>query len=471
MIKPLITFLNILKWKGYYWLPGYYSWLQENKKISRTGNIQVMFLVVDHFEPSRKKGALGVQELREWCEKYSEIAGQYQDPDGVHPQHTWFYRYDYPNFECIKILSEYVFKGFGEIEFHLHHGNDTAETFEKKIKAGVDWFNRCGAMITAGEMQQKFFAYIAGNWALDNGRRNPEFSGVNTELAILNKYNCYADFTFPAFATNAQPRQVNSIYYAQDDPEPKSYNTGVKMKVGGQKSGDLLIFEGPLYVDWNSRRIEYASFENFTPYNRRRIDYWYNSGIHVQGKPEWVFIKLHTHGMQSRDTFLSDQLHQLCTDLKQWSTENDIGLHYVTAREAYNIARAAEAGLSGNPAAYRDYIINKPVNRLLYCSQPMRIEKMTDRQTIIHLENNGHTAQITELRFNQGLLAGIEGDGIKSIEYQVDGQSTLRLKIDGAGQGKIRFHKDYRLKSSHTPGPINFPADERYELVKNRQES
>jgi len=32
-------------------------------------------------------------------------------------------------------------------------------------------------------------------------------------------------------------------------------------------------------------------------------------------------------------------------------------LHYVTAREAYNIAKAAEAGKSGNPARYRDYAV------------------------------------------------------------------------------------------------------------------
>ena len=32
-------------------------------------------------------------------------------------------------------------------------------------------------------------------------------------------------------------------------------------------------------------------------------------------------------------------------------------LHYVTAREMYNIIKAAEAGKKGNPATYRDYLI------------------------------------------------------------------------------------------------------------------
>ena len=35
-------------------------------------------------------------------------------------------------------------------------------------------------------------------------------------------------------------------------------------------------------------------------------------------------------------------------------------LHYVTAREMYNIARAAEAGESGDPGGFRDYRIQRP---------------------------------------------------------------------------------------------------------------
>ena len=32
-------------------------------------------------------------------------------------------------------------------------------------------------------------------------------------------------------------------------------------------------------------------------------------------------------------------------------------LHYVTARELYNIIKAAEAGMTGDPSLYRDYVI------------------------------------------------------------------------------------------------------------------
>jgi hypothetical protein len=45
------------------------------------------------------------------------------------------------------------------------------------------------------------------------------------------------------------------------------------------------------------------------------------------------------------------------------STYNDgknYVLHYVNSREVFNIIKAAEAGLSGNPNDYRDHVLPKP---------------------------------------------------------------------------------------------------------------
>jgi hypothetical protein len=40
-------------------------------------------------------------------------------------------------------------------------------------------------------------------------------------------------------------------------------------------------------------------------------------------------------------------------------------LHYVSAREMYNIAKAAEAGESGNPHQFRDYLVKAPSYKTL----------------------------------------------------------------------------------------------------------
>jgi hypothetical protein len=41
----------------------------------------------------------------------------------------------------------------------------------------------------------------------------------------------------------------------------------------------------------------------------------------------------------------------------------DWKLHYVSAREMYNIVKAAEAGRDGDPGAYRDFEIPRPAYR------------------------------------------------------------------------------------------------------------
>src|SRR5215469_5983938 len=93
------------------------------------GPVDVMVLVADHFEPARRFGdEAAVESVRSWCAAYEEIAGRHRDSDGRPPQHTWFYRYDYPNAGCVQALNPSVFRGFGEVEFHLHHGHDSHES-------------------------------------------------------------------------------------------------------------------------------------------------------------------------------------------------------------------------------------------------------------------------------------------------------------------------------------------------------
>jgi hypothetical protein len=85
--------------------------------------------------------------------------------------------------------------------------------------------------------------------------------------------------------------------------------------------------------------------------------------IHVAERPEWIFVKVHTHGAPERNaaTLLGpagQRLHQYLAarynDGRRWI------LHYVTAREMYNIAIAAMEGESGDPGAHRDRIVSPP---------------------------------------------------------------------------------------------------------------
>jgi len=436
-MKILLLLLKlILKWKSHIWLPGYWKDRQEkaNITIPKDKPIDIMFLIVDHYEPSRKDGEKSVQKVRKWCELYEEYAKKHQDSDGYFPQHTWFYRYDFPSYKNIRVLSEFVFKKFGEIEFHLHHGNDTAKNFRDTIYTGVEWFNQVGAMISAEANPNKRFAYVAGNWALDNGQKDPQFSGVNTEISILNHLGCYADYTFPAFGEVAQPRRVNSIYYATDTPEPKSYDCGIDLEVGKSPTGDLMIFQGPLFIDWSNAYTETAAYESYSKYLSRRINCWQKAHVHVKGRPEWTFIKLHTHGMQSRDIFLSDNFNEMCNDLEDRFKKPPYRLHYVTAREAYNIVKAAESGKVGNPKNYRNYCIKEPINRKINCNQPYNIQKYTPNYIQLKIDNISDNIKIY---FKESPVELIKGGKINNIEISYSNESLLELSLQGEGMSQI----------------------------------
>ena len=45
--------------------------------------------------------------------------------------------------------------------------------------------------------------------------------------------------------------------------------------------------------------------------------------------------------------------------LKNYNDGKRFKLHFVSARELYNIAKAAEAGVAGDPGECRDYLIIK----------------------------------------------------------------------------------------------------------------
>jgi hypothetical protein len=360
------------------------------RQLPANQTVDVMVLVTDHFEPSRGPGhGAAVESVRTWCERYEQLAGRHRDVDGRPPQHTWFYRYDYPNADCLRLLSESVFRGFGEVEFHLHHGHDTEGSFAATLRAGLEWFNGQGAMLSAEATPRQRFGYIAGNWSLDNGSGNDAFSGCDTEIRALLEAGCYADFTFPALGSRAQPRLANRIWYAREDGRAKSYNDGIEASVGQVPPDDLMIFSGAIAMDWWRGRFDDAAIEKVDSFDPRRLPLWLSSGVCVAGRPEWVFVKLHTHAMQNRAAFLGPRFDALFTAMEQKWNRGRFRLHYVTAREAFNMVRAAADGQAGNAGDFRDYCIPPPANRMISCNVPWRLLCWTPREVRLEIHCPG----------------------------------------------------------------------------------
>jgi hypothetical protein len=126
------------------------------------------------------------------------------------------------------------------------------------------------------------------------------------------------------------------------------------------------MIEGPLALARRPRswkfRIESAAVTANDPPSAARVKTWVDQGIHVEGRPEWVFVKIHTHGAPESQaaSVLNDGSRALHRELSRYNDGRNWLLHYVTAREMYNIAAAAMEGRSGNPNQYRDYLIPAP---------------------------------------------------------------------------------------------------------------
>jgi hypothetical protein len=89
-----------------------------------------------------------------------------------------------------------------------------------------------------------------------------------------------------------------------------------------------------------------------------RLRLWRLANVTVRGRPDWVFVKLHCHGMDPRDhdAMFGAPLREFLKRLTQTSRETgDYHVHFVTAREMVNIILAACDGRDGNPNVYRDH--------------------------------------------------------------------------------------------------------------------
>jgi len=360
------------------WFPPYMKTvLARSLRPATSGSRHILFCFVDHFEPfdARRTMAQNDQIVNEWLKRYPELCARHVDSDNVMPQHTWFYpgeRY-YP--EYLEALCWLAQKRLGEIELHLHHDGDNEQSLRALLELTKSNFARHGALTTAGPISRVAYAFIHGNSALCNSRRGL-FCGVNDELRILHETGCFADFSFPTYPSESQPRKVNSMYYASSSPNTsRGFDHGRDIKVGKKERGHLLLIQGPLALTWRSRRygilprVDVGDITGHNPPTPARVQTWVRQRIGVKGRPEWVFIKVSCHGAQAADmeALLGEPADNMYRELERLFRERPgYQLHYVTAREMYNIAKAAEAGCADNPNLYRDYIIPPYKNRSEY---------------------------------------------------------------------------------------------------------
>jgi hypothetical protein len=351
------------------WLPAY---LSRPAKREVTGTTHIILTVCDHFEPFHNaKKPEAMARVAEWREKFPKLTDT-RDADGLAPKHTFFYPIEQYDPDVIEAIADICRVTGCETEVHLHHDKDTEQGVRNALEQGKKDFLRHNLLSTDSSGMTRY-AFIHGNWALDHSHPEGKGCGVPNELSILKETGCYADLTLPSAPNRTQTHIINSLYYSSENGAPKSHDSGVLARVGTPPSGDLLLIQGPLGLNWRWRkfgvipRIENADLTAANPPTVSRLRLWLDLQIHVQGRPEWVFIKLHTHGAPSpnREMLLGKPMQDFHAQLGSFvkSSSGKYALHYATAREMANILHAAEDGHTGNPGEFRDYSLRSNIVR------------------------------------------------------------------------------------------------------------
>jgi hypothetical protein len=357
------------------WVPAYY-WQRLLRRAPGMKPLHLIISLADHFEPAIVPYTMGeragrdVQEqrLERWCRNYPRAVDDWPDHDGYPFRHTYFYPAEQYDADLVERLAQHCHDGWGEIEIHLHHGIDSPGTPEQTRQMLVEFRQ---ALVSHGCLAQldgqgtPRYAFVHGNFALANSMQG-RFCGVDSEIQILAETGCYADFTLPSSPNPAQITKINALYECNWPlSRASAHREGRDLRSGRFSPTFPLIIQGPLLLDFSRRSlhwplptIENGAVTGSRPLSMGRLKLWMKAGITVQGRPDWLFIKLYCHGMDPRDedAMLGDSLRTFLRNLMYESRRgHEYQVHFTTAREMTNMVLAACDGCEGNPNDYRDY--------------------------------------------------------------------------------------------------------------------
>jgi hypothetical protein len=319
------------------WLPGYAR--DRMRRFWQGSGLdhphQVWLTIADHFEPywRNQDDEVARRRVADWSAQWPEIARRNLDSTGVPAQYTFFYPEEEYRPELLDALAAMHHAGLGDVEIHLHHDGEGRQNFIDRMSSFMEKLDGSHGLLHR-EDGRVLFGFIHGNWALDNGRPDGRYCGLNDEITILRDLGCYADFTMPSGSDPTQARMVNTIYWAIDDPaRARSYDTGVSAGERPDFRGDLLMIPGPLGIRWQERlkpRMECAEIASYDLASAGRVSGWLRLAPRIGRN---IFIKLHTHGTQERHSaaLLKGGLDQLFQLVKAECDRGGHALRYVTA--------------------------------------------------------------------------------------------------------------------------------------------
>ena len=361
---------------------GFENWLPSLGRKKRPienalGTRHVMIAICNRFEQSSKAGQNGKPALLEsWRRDLSRLADEFRDAQGIAPRHTFFLPAEEAQEEWIGELGELCQTTGNEMEL-MARPIESADRLRETIQKGKDSLTRKGWLSSdkSGAARYGFIPCASASTS------SPPFA----HQAILRETGCYASFLPPELADEMPSQIDNSLCYVHDrelENRPDGLRRVRAEREPRIESNDgLLLIPPPMARDWNRKKfgllpdLEMSELSATKPPSRERLRLWLDCRITVEARPNWVFIALHTNGLEAENSrmLLGEPMRSFYRTLTRLAADDhSLRFHCVTAREFVNILHAAEAGHSGNPTQFREFRYQAPAafsNRKANCGE------------------------------------------------------------------------------------------------------
>jgi hypothetical protein len=132
--------------------------------------------------------------------------------------------------------------------------------------------------------------------------------------------------------------------------------------------------------------VEDGALAQNYPLTMNRLDRWRSAGIGVKERPEWIFIKLYSHGFfdWDQDLMIGEQMKRFMGEaLETAERSGEFKVHFASAREAFNMVNAAVDGKEGQPGAYRDYKLRQIMHEPVASTAPNEIDHERESEVVL----------------------------------------------------------------------------------------
>src|SRR5439155_23210855 len=130
--------------------------------------VHLFLCIAAHFEPRHAAPSADTPRARvaRWVSEYPRLFAEFRDADGRPPRHTFFYPIEQYDAGEVDSLAALCRRGFGEVEVHLHHDDDTAEALRETLAGSARLLaDRHGLLARRRDTGELAYGFVHGNWA------------------------------------------------------------------------------------------------------------------------------------------------------------------------------------------------------------------------------------------------------------------------------------------------------------------